>query len=132
MQAFDRPRPGRARVRPDARAAQHAMAVQPLHTNFRTITKAGMLLMFLLCSAGMTPGLDRDKNIDQYGHDTWTSQSGLPGEAVYQILQTPDGYLWLRTSAGLVRFDGVRFVLVPLRQRLCVLKCWTAVEVGAT
>jgi diguanylate cyclase (GGDEF)-like protein len=29
---------------------------------------------------------------------------------VYQILQTPDGYLWLRTSAGLVRFDGVRFV----------------------
>src|SRR5208283_1469737 len=48
----------------------------------------------------------------QYGHDTWTSQSGLPGEAVYQILQTPDGYLWLRTSAGLVRFDGVRFVLV--------------------
>ena len=57
-------------------------------------------------------GLDRDKLIDQYGHDVWTSQSGLPGVAVYQILQSPDGYLWLRTSAGLVRFDGVRFVLV--------------------
>ena len=56
--------------------------------------------------------LDGKKNIDQYGHDTWTSQNGLPGEAVYQILQTPDGYLWLRTSSGLVRFDGVRFVLV--------------------
>ncbi len=50
------------------------------------------------------------KQIDQYGHDIWTSQHGLPGEAVYQILQTPDGYLWMRTSAGLVRFDGVRFV----------------------
>jgi PAS domain S-box-containing protein len=59
-------------------------------------------------------GLERGKNIDQYGHDIWTSQNGLPGEAVYQILQTPDGYLWLRTSAGLVRFDGVRFVLVEL------------------
>jgi signal transduction histidine kinase/CheY-like chemotaxis protein/ligand-binding sensor domain-containing protein len=57
-------------------------------------------------------GLDRSRDIEQYGHDTWNSQSGLPGEAVYQILQSPDGYLWLRTSAGLVRFDGVRFVLV--------------------
>jgi signal transduction histidine kinase/CheY-like chemotaxis protein/ligand-binding sensor domain-containing protein len=56
--------------------------------------------------------LDRAKHIDQYGHDIWTSQNGLPGEAVYQILQSPDGYLWLRTAAGLVRFDGVRFVLV--------------------
>jgi signal transduction histidine kinase/CheY-like chemotaxis protein/ligand-binding sensor domain-containing protein len=56
--------------------------------------------------------LDPSKNIDQYGHDTWTPQNGLPGEAVYQILQTRDGYLWLRTSAGLVRFDGARFVTV--------------------
>jgi PAS domain S-box-containing protein len=86
-------------------------------TSFGTIIKACTLLMFILCAAGITPGLDRDKNIDQYGHDTWTSQSGLPGEAVYQILQTPDGYLWLRTSAGLVRFDGVRFVVVPLTVR---------------
>jgi signal transduction histidine kinase/CheY-like chemotaxis protein/ligand-binding sensor domain-containing protein len=56
--------------------------------------------------------LDRGRDISQYGHDTWNSQDGLPGEAVHQILQSPDGYLWMRTSAGLVRFDGVRFVLV--------------------
>ncbi len=54
--------------------------------------------------------LDPQKQIDQYGHDSWTSQRGLPGEAVYQILQTRDGYLWLRTGSGLARFDGVRFV----------------------
>ena len=56
--------------------------------------------------------LDRTRNIDQYGHDLWSAQNGLPGEAVYQILQTGDGYLWLRTSAGLVRFDGVRFLQI--------------------
>jgi signal transduction histidine kinase/CheY-like chemotaxis protein/ligand-binding sensor domain-containing protein len=56
--------------------------------------------------------LDGSRNIDQYGHDVWSAQNGLPGEAVYQILQTRDGYLWLRTSAGLVRFDGSRFELV--------------------
>jgi len=68
----------------------------------------------LTMCANSSRALDRGKNIDQYGHETWTSQNGLPGEAVYQILQTPDGYLWLRTSVGLVRFDGVRFVLVDL------------------
>jgi signal transduction histidine kinase/CheY-like chemotaxis protein/streptogramin lyase len=68
-----------------------------------------------LCSPVTALALDPAKNLDQYGHDTWTPQNGLPGEAVYSILQTRDGYLWLRTSAGLVRFDGARFVTVSPR-----------------
>ncbi len=68
------------------------------------------MAMAMFCSAAAMLGLDPGKGIDQYGHEIWTSQHGLPGEAVYQILQTPDGYLWLRTSAGLVRFDGEKFV----------------------
>ena len=63
-----------------------------------------------LASTGWMWGLDPQKKIGQYGHDSWTSQRGLPGEAVYQILQTKDGYLWIRTGSGLARFDGVRFV----------------------
>jgi PAS domain S-box-containing protein len=76
-------------------------------------------------SAVFASGLDPHRNIDQYGHKVWSSQSGVPGEAVYQVLQTADGYLWLRTSAGLVRFDGVRFVRIdpsvegePLREAI--------------
>ena len=75
---------------------------------------------FILAASG---GLDPHRNIGQYGHKIWTSQTGVPGEAVYQIVQTIDGYLWLRTSAGLVQFDGVRFVRIdasldnsPLRE----------------
>jgi signal transduction histidine kinase/DNA-binding response OmpR family regulator/ligand-binding sensor domain-containing protein len=71
-------------------------------------------VLLLLRPAGNLLALDPGKQIDQYGHGEWTPQNGLPGEAVYQILQSPDGYLWLRTSAGLVRFDGVRFVLVDV------------------
>ena len=63
-----------------------------------------------LVAASTALALDRTRNIDQYGHDLWSAQNGLPGEAVYQILQTRDGYLWLRTSAGLVRFDGMRIL----------------------
>ena len=74
--------------------------------------RCALSFLIILYSTPAILGLDRATQIDQYGHDVWTSQNGLPGEAVYQILQTPDGYLWLRTSAGLVRFDGVHFVLV--------------------
>ena len=65
-----------------------------------------------LVAASTALALDRSRNIDQYGHEVWSAQNGLPGEAVYQILQTRDGYLWLRTSAGLVRFDGVSFMQI--------------------
>jgi diguanylate cyclase (GGDEF)-like protein len=61
-------------------------------------------------SCGALWALDPHKQIAQYGRDSWTSRSGLPGEAVHQILQTRDGYLWIRNDAGLARFDGVRFV----------------------
>ena len=47
--------------------------------------------------------------IAQYHIDSWTTDNGLPHNAVRDILQTRDGYLWLATADGLVRFDGVRF-----------------------
>ena len=43
--------------------------------------------------------------------DVWTVEDGLPQGSVNDIQQTRDGYLWLATFGGLVRFDGVRFVV---------------------
>ena len=40
---------------------------------------------------------------------SWTTEDGLPNNTVHAIAQTPDGYLWLGTPGGLVRFDGIRF-----------------------
>ena len=79
-----------------------------MYRKFRATT----FWVLVVFATGVSFGLNRDRNIDQYGHDVWTSQNGLTGEAVYKILQSPDGYLWLMTSAGLVRFDGVRFTPV--------------------
>ena len=42
----------------------------------------------------------------------WTKQEGLPDNLVTAVLQSRDGYLWVGTSGGLARFDGVRFVPV--------------------
>ena len=42
---------------------------------------------------------------------SWQSQDGLPEETVQAFAQTPDGYLCVGTSGGLLRFDGARFHL---------------------
>ena len=47
----------------------------------------------------------------QYRFDHWTADTGLPQNSVRDIVQTRDGYLWLTTFDGLVRFDGVRFTV---------------------
>ncbi|HEY6248417.1 MAG TPA: two-component regulator propeller domain-containing protein, partial [Candidatus Angelobacter sp.] len=47
--------------------------------------------------------------IREYVHSSWRSEDGLPQNSVAAILQTSDGYLWLGTQEGLVRFNGVQF-----------------------
>ena len=47
----------------------------------------------------------------EYRFDVWTADSGLPQNSIRRILQSRDGYLWLSTSDGVVRFDGVRFTV---------------------
>ena len=42
--------------------------------------------------------------------DHWTNENGLPVNSIRGVCQGPEGYLWLATYDGLVRFDGVRFV----------------------
>jgi ligand-binding sensor domain-containing protein/signal transduction histidine kinase len=39
----------------------------------------------------------------------WQSDEGLPDNTVVGVEQTPDGFLWVATQAGLVRFDGLQF-----------------------
>ncbi|MFW6192518.1 MAG: two-component regulator propeller domain-containing protein, partial [Gemmatimonadota bacterium] len=47
-----------------------------------------------------------------YTLQQWTTQDGLPQNSVNSVVQGPDGYLWIGTFGGLVRFDGTRFKLV--------------------
>ncbi len=74
---------------------------------------ASPLLLVLVIGALMparASALEPRRTINQYAHCSWTSQHGLLGGAVYQIIQSTDGYLWLRTADGLIRFDGARFL----------------------
>jgi signal transduction histidine kinase/ligand-binding sensor domain-containing protein len=46
-------------------------------------------------------------------HTSWTRRDGAPG-SVNALAQTKDGYLWIGSSLGLYRFDGLRFAQYPL------------------
>ena len=47
----------------------------------------------------------------QYRFDQWTIDNGMPNNTVWALTQTRDGYLWMATASGLVRFDGVRLMV---------------------
>src|SRR5260370_39905219 len=49
--------------------------------------------------------------VPAYVQHVWRTQDGLPENRIRAICQAPDGYLWIGTSGGLARFDGVRFVV---------------------
>ncbi|MFL6247282.1 MAG: two-component regulator propeller domain-containing protein [Thermoanaerobaculia bacterium] len=67
------------------------------------------LVAFLIATNAFA--LDPSRALTQARLSVWTSESGLPQNTVNAIVQTRDGYLWMGTEEGLVRFDGVRFVV---------------------
>ncbi len=43
------------------------------------------------------------------GRQSWSTENGLPQNSVHAIFQSRDGYLWIATEGGIVRFNGVEF-----------------------
>jgi signal transduction histidine kinase/ligand-binding sensor domain-containing protein/DNA-binding response OmpR family regulator len=72
---------------------------------YRCLFALLLLPTLLYCSSfgenGNTPG--------KYLVKSWTTDNGLPQNTVNKIVQTRDGYIWLATNYGLVRFDGIEF-----------------------
>jgi signal transduction histidine kinase/ligand-binding sensor domain-containing protein len=56
--------------------------------------------------------LEPSTSLASYGRQSWVMENGLPQNTVQTIAQTRDGFLWLGTEVGLVRFDGNSFVLL--------------------
>src|ERR1051326_8874554 len=65
---------------------------------------------FLSAHAADEPGLTEMEGAVR----TWQTADKLPSDEVAAIIQTSDRFLWVGTSAGLVRFDGVKFTRVAL------------------
>ena len=77
----------------------------------RRVSVLGTVLASLLLAAlPRALALDPDLRISQYAHTAWRVRDGAFAGTPDAITQTTDGYVWIGTLAGLLRFDGVRFV----------------------
>jgi ligand-binding sensor domain-containing protein len=69
------------------------------------------LAVVLLGLASPARALDPRRAITEYSLDVWRIADGLPQNTVQNIVQTRDGYLWLATQEGLVRYNGLSFTV---------------------
>jgi signal transduction histidine kinase/ligand-binding sensor domain-containing protein len=74
----------------------------------RHVVGFGVMLAWLLAwcpgAFALNPALD----VSQYVHTAWRIRDGFSKGTINSIAQTPDGYLWLGTEVGMLRFDGMR------------------------
>ena len=67
-------------------------------------SKIGLLALSAMFWMILTAGAEELRN---FHHTAWSADGAMG--AVFDIQQSPDGYLWLTTSKGVFRFDGARF-----------------------
>lgn len=70
---------------------------------------SALLWLWFLVGLVVAQDLPATQRLSQFGHSVWRTQDGLFASP-NAIAQTRDGYIWIGTDRGLVRFDGVRFV----------------------
>src|SRR5215510_4000868 len=80
------------------------------------VTLACILLACCRSALALDPALD----VTQYAHTSWKTRDGFTKGEIRSVAQTADGYLWLGTEFGLVRFDGLQTTpwQPPVDQRL--------------
>jgi signal transduction histidine kinase/ligand-binding sensor domain-containing protein len=74
----------------------------------------------MVCLVPAALALDPNQAIARFIHNEWGAEQGYPGGPVYAIDQT-DGYLWIGTAKGLVRFDGSDFQLIQEQSSTALL-----------
>jgi ligand-binding sensor domain-containing protein/signal transduction histidine kinase len=75
------------------------------------LLKSVMAALAVVCLAHPAFPIDPNRMLSQYMRDHWGSEQGFTGGSVTAIAQTTDGYLWIGTEKGLIRFDGLTFRL---------------------
>ena len=73
-----------------------------------SVCRLGVLALLAVCASSSTAALDLPGVLTGYSIVSWSDEDGRPLGSVYAIAQDLEGYLWVGTDAGLVRFDGWR------------------------
>ncbi len=90
----------------DRLGMMHADRTPVLNRLHATAAICGALIAL---TAAPVWALDPHIPVTQYGYQSWQTDTGLPQNTVHAIVQGEQGYLWIGTEGGLVRFDGMQF-----------------------
>lgn len=82
------------------------------HMMKKLLIRVGILIFIVSTVMHTLEALEPQKAVTQYNLKKWDMFLGLPSNSIFAIEQTEDGYLWLGTQNGLLRFDGVEFELI--------------------
>ena len=77
----------------------------------RRLSHLRVAAALLLLASTRALALDPNRSLNEFGHQAWLTENGLPQNTVQAIVQTHDGYLWVGTQEGLARFDGLNFTV---------------------
>src|SRR6266498_2539620 len=75
----------------------------------RVKVTAYLVWLAVSLAAAQLNAADPDNLLTGYSLTSWTHGDGVPLGTVYAVGQDRDGYLWIASDAGLLRFDGLRF-----------------------
>ncbi len=79
------------------------------------MTRIVRMILFLILVLLLIPhltALDPEQPVNRFLTDEWGINRGLPSDTINAIAQTKNGYLWIGTNKGLVRFDGLTFEII--------------------
>ena len=82
---------------------------KPISVLLKLVLSISLVLPYV--SFGQDVTLNADKRLSQYVLTEWSVEEGMGSESTNELLQTPDGYMWVATYAGLHRFDGKDFTI---------------------
>jgi len=99
------------------REVRGILAVKPmdlhiLHRSHLFLCRAAILALFvspLLLSDVLLAQKHPITPITQYNIRSWSMKDGLPNDKIIAVYQSAQGYIWLASQEGLIRFDGARF-----------------------
>jgi signal transduction histidine kinase/ligand-binding sensor domain-containing protein len=78
-------------------------SLRPSHSVLR------VLCFWILCAAVSLSANAQGDLAHPFGHQSWSTENGLPQNSVHRIFQSQDGYIWIATEDGVARFDGIDF-----------------------
>ena len=90
------------------RVYPHDVVLRPLPRRIAQVVRWTALSLLVLGASRDLLAVDRDRTIAEFLHTGWAVADGAPS-GVHGFAQTTDGYLWLASTNGLFRFDGVHF-----------------------